>query len=95
MIDQTTVGVNELEKVNAVSVYPNPAQNQFFVHSKNEEENEKIDLQVFDITGKSILHTSVIKNEAIDIGNFAKGIYLVKLKTENSTNYYTQKLIIE
>jgi Secretion system C-terminal sorting domain/Outer membrane protein Omp28 len=71
-----------------VRIYPNPSNGIFTISTTA---NAK--LEVIDLTGKSVFKTDKISNSSeIDLSNLQKGIYLAKIKTENSS--YTEKLII-
>lgn len=72
-----TLGVSDFKK-NDFVVYPNPATNELFIHSKA---NEAIDAVVLvDVLGKTI-YQEVVKAtfSRIDISSFQKGIYFLKV----------------
>ncbi len=62
-----------------VRIYPNPANNIINVQSAESIKN----VSIYTITGQKLKHQDAFKskNMTIDIQNFAKGIYLLKLKT--------------
>ncbi|MCB0745033.1 MAG: T9SS type A sorting domain-containing protein, partial [Ignavibacteriae bacterium] len=67
-------------------IYPNPVLDKF----KIKTDDIVIDMRFYDITGKEIQKFNNINNE-IDISNFNKGQYLLKIQLLNSTK--TLKLI--
>lgn len=72
-----TLGVSNFKK-NDFVVYPNPATNELFIHSKT---NNTIDAVVLvDVLGKTI-YQEVVKAtfSTIDISSFQKGIYFLKV----------------
>mgnify|MGYP000442135969 CR=1 FL=1 len=75
---------------NNFSIYPNPAAN-----SINISNNETIDrVHIFDIKGSLIFSQSDQKKSTfIDVSNFAKGVYYVKVVSMNNSR--VQQLIIE
>jgi len=75
---------------NKFSIYPNPATNSINISS-----NETIDLMsIFDIKGSLIFSQSYQeKSTSIDISNFAKGVYTVKVVIMGNSSL--QKLIIK
>lgn len=75
---------------NDVKVYPNPNKGQFQL---NLSDNQKASIEVFDLSGKMILSTNVSGNETIDLGNAAKGVYLVKVNSENTVS--NKKIVVE
>ena len=69
-------------------MYPNPTNGNKVYFSVNEE----FVVNVYNVLGKLILTKKVnVNNNQIDISNFSKGIYLVKVNLENQT--ITKKLI--
>jgi len=80
-------GLNDNE-FNNVEMYPNPA-NDYLSFDTNS--NENIDVQIFDILGKSVLRLKNIPN-SINISELKSGIYFVQitLGSENTT----KKLIV-
>lgn len=76
----TSDGIVAIENVEANSlfeIYPNPA-NEFFV-LKNLE-NEDAEISIFDLTGRLIYNNTITGNQnEINIQNFAKGTYVVKI----------------
>ena len=72
------------------SIYPNPVVNELYIES----EQAKIDrVEVFTLNGKQILDISFQNNQPIDVSSLAKGMYLVKVQTDNGS--LTKKLVKE
>ena len=70
------------------SLYPNPTAYELYI------ENEKVDIQqveIYNLSGKQVLRVDYQNNQPIDVSNLAKGMYLVKIKTESGS--LTKKLI--
>ncbi len=83
-----------MELVN-MTLLPNPTTGMIRLRF-NSNENQQAELMIADMTGRVIIqqriNTAFGKNERyIDISNFAKGTYLVKLKT--SANIMIEKLV--
>lgn len=77
----TVVGVSNVFPVNSIGVYPNPSTSKIMIDLSNFF-NTKIDILITDIQGKTI--KSIICNEAntsmsIDIEDFPKGNYILKV----------------
>lgn len=91
-----TVGVEEnLLDENAVSVFPNPANNQFqLTVNSNELATGKTEITIYDVIGNSI-HQEKIKSftQTIDVSGYADGVYFLKIQIGNS--FVTKKLIIQ
>lgn len=63
-----------------VRLYPNPAQNVL-----NIESNEDIqEIMISDITGKIMLQTAFTNR--IDMGDYASGMYIIRLTTDNGNS---------
>lgn len=76
------VSVNGMDE-QAISVYPNPTPG--ILNFDFAGENVK-GIRISDITGKTIFEkTNVNQTETIDLSNFANGLYLVILQSENGT----------
>lgn len=78
-----------------VEIYPNPA-NDFVNIDFNDFVKSEINIQIFDITGKSVYlnnrNLSVEKSVQIKIADYAKGIYIIKINSEEFI--FTKRLII-
>ena len=75
---------------NNFSIYPNPATN--LINISSNESIESID--IYDLKGGIIFSQSKNKkNTSIDVSNFAKGIYVVKVVSMKYSNL--QQLIIQ
>lgn len=79
-------------KETAFSVYPNPSSNGIFKLSVLNQ--EKVSVQVFDISGRLITKKNNLKdNDQINLSQYQKGIYIARLSSE--TNNRTLKLFID
>ncbi len=80
--EDCTLGISSQE-VNLFSIYPNPAQNELFITSKNSSVNLKI--KIYNLEGK-LLSTKDIafeKQVSIDVSNLTSGIYFLNIEDEN------------
>ncbi|HQQ93856.1 MAG TPA: GEVED domain-containing protein [Bacteroidia bacterium] len=68
---------------NGVKLYPNPTSGEFVVEIHNKTLNS---VQVTDLTGR-IVYNNSSKNEkiSIDLGNYANGVYYVKVSTDQGS----------
>lgn len=91
----TSVGVSEAFPDVSFNVYPNPTTNgmaQIIVDGMN---NERIDVQVFDILGKSVFEASGISNgKNTELNLTRAGMYIVRIST-NGMTIATQKLVVQ
>lgn len=78
---------------NRLIVYPNPC-NQFFQISCPGVELIKIDIEIFDLSGKTIKRiTEISSTEPVQINNLHSGIYFLNIRTKS--NFFRGKIIIE
>jgi hypothetical protein len=83
-----TVGVDNLELKNHISIYPNPSSD--FIHISNIKEENYV-LEIFDFSGNKVKTIEITSGEAeISIGNLSKGIYLVVIN-----NRLLQNIVIQ
>ena len=89
--------VNELSTLTNINVYPNPSQGGVFELVIENVTTNKIRINVLDFTGRAVFH---IEEEAqgefrktLDLSSFSKGIYSMKLESDNGTEI--RKLIIQ
>ncbi|MBI3501361.1 MAG: T9SS type A sorting domain-containing protein [Bacteroidetes bacterium] len=82
-------GVNELNNMETISIYPNPSSGQFTVYSLQ----FPVQIQVYNMLGEKIY--SSIVNSKLETVNLsaANGIYFLKLKSESGEKIL--KLIVE
>lgn len=82
--------VEEVVSENDINLFPNPTSNKINIRSN---ENIKItEIEIFDISGRKL--KSSFETENIDVSDFSKGIYFVKI--HNSTNRtIVKKFVVE
>ena len=76
---------NEIIDENNLLIYPNPTGSIINIKSNN-----NVSSTIYDINGKKILYT---KSKIIDISDFSKGIYIIKIKDEINNSIETKKII--
>ena len=78
-------------KESSFSVYPNPSNNGIFKLSVVNE--NKVSLQVFDISGRLIIEKNDLKNnDEINLSQYASGVYIARFTSGTKNN--TLKLVI-
>ena len=78
-----TVGIDNVEN-NTVNIYPTPTNNTL-----NIEGNGIRNIQMFDAFGRMVLESAT--GGRYDISNFANGVYIVRVTTDNGTT--TKKVV--
>jgi hypothetical protein len=75
------------EQDKEVSIYPNPNNGVFTISFANLDARQ-VDLRIINVIGNEIYHevlnrSDIQSSKTIDLNNFAKGLYYVKIETEN------------
>lgn len=96
LTDPTSVMEIENELGNAITLYPNPANNGTVHFTFNLKNVTDLQVEVFDINGKSVAKETLknVKsgNASMHIGHLSGGMYLVKLSTGFTTTI--KKLVV-
>ena len=84
------VGINELTS-GSVLLYPNPSHD--YVTLKTEGINGKIQLEIFDMSGKKVEQTNGVSvyagyTQTINLAKYATGTYVVNITTESGSVKY-------
>ena len=91
----TTLGINSNDLTNVISIFPNPTTGLFTI-SASFNTNEEVQLIVTNTIGQIIYETMpvTIKSQQfnLDLENKPKGIYFIRLKTNNGN--IVKKLIL-
>lgn len=89
----TMLNTNEIDKKNAVRIYPNPASNHITV-SFTQNSTQPFSVAITDFLGKNIYSKSYATENSVTINteNFSRGIYFLTLISQDKKQ--TQKLII-
>lgn len=84
------VGIEELESLNRVEVYPNPVVGDINIVFEN---NGNYNIRLLDVTGKVILTTEVnAARTAISSDNLNSGVYFIQI-TDSDNNTVTRKIV--
>ena len=88
-----TLGNNEFNTT-TIGLYPNPAKDSFTISNTGAESITQI--SIYEVSGKMVYsQTKSFDNiTTIDVSDFAKGIYLVEIVSENKVKL-TKKLVIK
>lgn len=78
-IDSSSLATNEVNADKLVTVYPTKTSDIITILIPKGGKS----IEIFDLTGKSILKTATKSFQTIDVSNLAKGVYIVNVKTEN------------
>jgi photosystem II stability/assembly factor-like uncharacterized protein len=93
VIEGRVLSTENFEFSNSISIAPNPSSGLFTINSPT---LETLSIQVFDITGKSILLnrnvTTINGKYSFDINKYAKGLYFLKVSADGKQT--TKKIIL-
>ena len=82
------LGSNDLQE-NSFSFFPNPARlNKLFFKS-----NRQLSIEVYSLTGKLILNTTIDSSKSLDISSLNTGLFIIKMRSDSGTKI--KKLIRE
>jgi hypothetical protein len=70
-----------IEPSKKMQVVPNPNQGEFRIIINGAEKNEEFNLMIIDMKGSVIFENNNFNFQEIDLRNYPKGIYFVKLKS--------------
>ena len=85
--DVSTASVGSLN-INTFKMYPNPNKEGILYFNTSNE----IKVNIYNVLGKLVISNTIdTNNNSLDITNLSKGIYLIKVNTENQ--FITKKLI--
>ena len=89
--NEKKVSVEDINNISAVKVFPNPATNQLQI----ENPNSSVDVTLYNSIGMSVLteysNTGIL---SINVAQFKRGLYIIKVKDSNDHIYY-QKIILK
>ena len=85
------VGINDIEKSIAYSIYPNPFAQEITVQLK-EQLTEPLEIQITDMAGRVVLKSIVAQTTTFNLDGLTSGVYFVTLVAE-STSSSTSRLI--
>lgn len=72
-----------------IDLFPNPAHDQVLLNAPF----DSFDLEIWDVQGNSVLHTTCQKSDPISLATLAKGLYICGVSVKNQS--YKLKLIVE
>jgi uncharacterized protein (TIGR02145 family) len=76
-------GINDRATGRDIRFYPNPARDRLFLTGQDSPVKE---VRIFNINGECMLHESLAgRNPEISINSLAKGLYIIELRTKDTT----------
>lgn len=75
---------------NSFNIYPNPVQNTLTINTNG---NMVTSVSLYTIIGKQVYQDNAFLNNKIDVSNFNKGIYLLKVTTKKGS--FSKRIVIQ
>ncbi|MEO6759588.1 MAG: T9SS type A sorting domain-containing protein [Saprospiraceae bacterium] len=89
-LNQTSTGINNLQKQNQLKIFPNPANSVLTISA----DNSLGQISIYNLLHENILNLTTDNKEiSMDVSSLSKGIYFIK--TTGDKNSIPQKLIIQ
>jgi photosystem II stability/assembly factor-like uncharacterized protein len=82
----TNVSIQEQAKKDAVRVFPNPVANGQYLTIAGSK--GKMNVLLMNTEGKIILQREILNDNKLPINDFAEGLYLVRVETEETIRYF-------
>jgi hypothetical protein len=97
ILKPNTIGIEELDGVSDLSLYPNPAKNEFFIEATLSNA-AKVELNFTDMVGRTVVKPTALEGfgpvvKTIDLSGLSKGMYFVTLKVNDKS--ITKRIIKE
>lgn len=80
----STVGINELNKTEIASFYPNPMSNSLSVLVNSASESNPINFSIYNALGTLVMFKIITEQSSVIETNFSSGIYFYKVNTKNN-----------
>jgi len=81
-IGESSLGINSIYNTPQVKFYPNPSQDLVNIQIND---NEEYSFKIFDLSGRQVLSTRIIRSGVLDISGIEAGEYIVMLSNGNLT----------
>ena len=83
---------NELSSRKEISIYPNPAKDEFFLKFSNKNLG-KLNIEIYDASGKLVTRQKISANDSVNTRALPNGVYTVKVDAIGLN--YSSKIRIE
>ncbi|HLP20737.1 MAG TPA: T9SS type A sorting domain-containing protein [Chitinophagales bacterium] len=97
LVYEASTGINDIDGVSALTVYPNPAHNQVsVVYNYDKADSKNAGLTIYDMSGRLVMQENFsmvngFNQHIVDVSQLNGGIYMVSIPGTSKT----QKLIIQ
>ncbi|AXT19496.1 T9SS C-terminal target domain-containing protein [Flavobacteriaceae bacterium AU392] len=86
ILNSTLSQGDEIEQ-DKFTIFPNPTSGRLNITFPTD--TDEADFLLFDVLGKQIFKTTILRsNNAVDLGDLPRGIYIARMQTSNQSNTY-------
>jgi chitodextrinase len=90
-------GIEKIEEIDAVNIYPNPANDEFLVYIKDVRPDEIVEISLFNSLSKMVMNSRTKSSEIgdtfrFDVSTLNNGIYFLRINMGNEI--ITRKIIV-
>lgn len=92
---KVSVGIDEQNKQNLISIYPNPTSENLTIKLSDEQLQLNPIFKLFQLDGKEVFSETIINNQSVfNISKLSKGIYISTITNSTYKQIVSQKIII-
>jgi hypothetical protein len=85
-----TIGINEVDQNDFISLSPNPASEILFIKKQT---TDPLNLSILDVTCQVVYDNKKFAKESIDLKSFKNGVYFVRCTSEK--NHFVKKFVVQ
>ena len=92
---KVAVGINEYDKTNSISVFPNPTSDFITIKINKETISKRLTVKIYSLEGKEVVNDEIeTVNHSIPVSHLSKGVYMISL-LDGQEIITAQKIIID
>ena len=84
VINQSSLGLDDVSAQRKITMFPNPASNYFSIGGYN----HNVNVDIYSQTGKLVKSLKDVSADNIDISNFVRGMYIVKVTGDTKSKLF-------
>jgi len=91
-VDPNPLGINETNAFHGIKIGPNPTKDVVVISMLHQV---KVKAQLFDLQGKLLTEKSLVNETEINLAEYSKGIYILKIIDAAGNEWHSQKVMKE